>query len=82
MIFELTLKLVILSWFFLINVCILSFVARVAIFFGKKRGVVRYKPFRRNLSGDEAGPPPDRNWKWGARKTEKIDEMKALASGN
>ncbi|MBQ3914441.1 MAG: sel1 repeat family protein, partial [Paludibacteraceae bacterium] len=36
MIFELTLKLVILSWFFLINVCILSFVAKVATFFGKK----------------------------------------------
>ena len=78
MIFELTLKLVILSWFFLISVCILSFVDKAAIFFGKKRGVVRYKPFRRDLSGDEAGPPPVRNMKWGALKNEKIDEMKQM----
>ena len=77
-IFEFSLKVVILAWFFLINVCILSFVAKVAIFFGKKRGVVRCKPFRRDLSGNEAGPPPAKNWKWGTRKTEKIDEMKQM----
>ena len=77
-IFKLTFKLVILSWFFLINAFILSFVSKVASLFGKKRGVVRYTPFRRDLPGDEAGPPPDRNWKWGARKTEKIDEMKQM----
>ena len=77
-IFEFSLKVVILAWLLLINVCILSFVAKVATFFGKKCGVVRYKPFRRDLSGDEAGPPPAKHWKWSTRKVVKIDEMKQM----
>ena len=45
-IFELTLKLVILSWFFLINVCILSFVARVANFLPLRCFVKKLKVHR------------------------------------